>query len=169
MGDGLCHKTAERSERVPFLPFRAISAKMTIWSLLLGVALVCPAMIFVELFPVTQNAHSSVLKSISQPGFVILMSTLIGPLLEELVYRGLFPLLIAATIRAGLDRHRSVVGAFCRHAFHEGRSYNADFIFNGMSLCLDDGADTFTISWNSVPCGVRFRRRCLRTVVRHQR
>jgi membrane protease YdiL (CAAX protease family) len=84
------HQTACRSQPAPFLPHRRISVSTAIWSLLLGIALVCPAFLFVWLFPVTREAHYSVLKSVSQPGFVILMSTLLGPLLEEVIYRGLF-------------------------------------------------------------------------------
>jgi uncharacterized protein len=64
--------------------------RTAIWSLLLGIALVCPAVLLLALFPLTLNTHHNTLQSIAQPGFVILTSIIIGPLLEEVIYRGLF-------------------------------------------------------------------------------
>jgi membrane protease YdiL (CAAX protease family) len=87
---GIVYKPGRPSHDAPFFPHRAVSTRTAVWSLLLGVALVCPAILLMALFPITLKTHQSTLKSISQPGFVILTSIIIGPLLEEVIYRGLF-------------------------------------------------------------------------------
>jgi membrane protease YdiL (CAAX protease family) len=64
--------------------------RTAIWSLLLGVALVCPAILLMAFLPITLKAQQSTLNNIVQPGFVLLTSIIVGPLLEEVIYRGLF-------------------------------------------------------------------------------
>jgi membrane protease YdiL (CAAX protease family) len=81
---------AYRSQHAPFLPHQRISLKAAIWSLLLGVALTCPAILFLALFPVSRPTQHNNLEAALFPGLAILLHVLLGPLLEEVVYRGLF-------------------------------------------------------------------------------
>jgi membrane protease YdiL (CAAX protease family) len=62
------------------------------WSLLLGIALLCPALLFLTLFPVSlpTPTQPDTLKFALFPGTMVLLHVLLGPLLEEVVYRGLF-------------------------------------------------------------------------------
>jgi hypothetical protein len=84
------NNAAHRSEHSPFLPHERISPKAAISSLLLGIALTCPAFLFLALFPITGKIQQSNVEVALFPGLAILLHVLLGPLLEEVVYRGLF-------------------------------------------------------------------------------
>src|SRR5688500_714778 len=84
------HNAAYRSEHAPFLPRERISLKAAIYSPLLGIALTCPAFLFLALFPITGKIQQSNREVALFPGLAILLHVLLGPLLEEVVYRGLF-------------------------------------------------------------------------------
>jgi membrane protease YdiL (CAAX protease family) len=85
------HKTTCRSQQAPFLPCKRISLKIAVSSLLLGVALTCPAILFfLALFPISPQTQRSHLEVALFPGIAIALHVLLGPLLEEVVYRGLF-------------------------------------------------------------------------------
>jgi len=82
--------TTSRSQQATFLPRKRISLKMAVSSLLLGVALTCPAILFLALFPISPQNQRSHLEDLLFPGIAIALHVLLGPLLEEVVYRGLF-------------------------------------------------------------------------------
>ena len=84
------HNPAYRSQQAPFLPCKRISLKAVISALLLGIALTCPAFLFQALFPITRQIQQSNDEVALFPGLAILLHVLLGPLLEEVVYRGLF-------------------------------------------------------------------------------
>jgi membrane protease YdiL (CAAX protease family) len=88
-GEGFQPNTTDCLKRIPFIPCRKISGRTVIWSIFLGLTLACPALVLLALFPVSQEAHQGALKSASKPLFAILTSIIVGPLLEEVIYRGL--------------------------------------------------------------------------------
>jgi membrane protease YdiL (CAAX protease family) len=87
---GAVHNAARRSQQVRFLPHERISLTMTIGSFLLGVALLCPSYLFLALFSISPHTKNSNLEFVLFPWTAILLHVLLGPLLEEVVYRGLF-------------------------------------------------------------------------------
>lgn len=72
----------------PLVPLRKISVRTAIWSLLLGVSLVCPALLLLALFPVPALSPHKVLQVAEHLPMVILGSVILSPLLEELIFRG---------------------------------------------------------------------------------
>jgi len=62
---------------------------MAVLSLLLGVALTCPAILFLALFPISRQTQRNHLEVALFPGIAIAFHVFLGPLLEEVVYRGL--------------------------------------------------------------------------------
>jgi membrane protease YdiL (CAAX protease family) len=73
-----------------FLPRQPISARTAIWSLLLGMSLVTPATLLASAFPVRDLARDQLASVGLMPGIAFLKHVVLGPLLEEIVYRGLF-------------------------------------------------------------------------------
>jgi len=63
---------------------------MVIGSLLLGVAMVCPSFLVYALFPIPAQHKSYALETVSFPLAAFFLHVFPGPLVEELVYRGLF-------------------------------------------------------------------------------
>jgi membrane protease YdiL (CAAX protease family) len=84
------HNGASRSQQAAFSPCKRISLKMAVFSLALGVSLTYPAFLFQALFPMTKDIQQSNIEVALFPGLAILLHVLLGPLLEEVVYRGLF-------------------------------------------------------------------------------
>jgi membrane protease YdiL (CAAX protease family) len=84
------HQATCRSQRATFFPCQPISLPMAGWSLLLGFGLTCPAFLFLALFPVSAQTPRNHLQVALFPGVAIALHVLLGPLLEEVVYRGLF-------------------------------------------------------------------------------
>jgi membrane protease YdiL (CAAX protease family) len=72
-----------------FLPHRLISAKTIGLSLLLGFTSVCPAMLLASVFPVSWLARHQFEAVAAAPLMAILTHVLLGPFLEEIIYRGL--------------------------------------------------------------------------------
>jgi membrane protease YdiL (CAAX protease family) len=89
-GAELRHKTIDRSQRARFIPLRGITAGTAIWSLLLGIALLCPTFLFLALFPNSEHSQRHTLEIVQFPLVALLLHVLLGPLLEEVIYRGLF-------------------------------------------------------------------------------
>lgn len=85
-------RPVNRSQSAPFIPHRAVSARTVVWSLFLGIVLFCPALLFVTLFSGSFLAptQQDTLNIAQFPVTVVLLHDLLGPLLEEVVYRGLF-------------------------------------------------------------------------------
>jgi membrane protease YdiL (CAAX protease family) len=81
---------SHRAVSAPFLPHARVSVRTAIWSVLLAVGLVGPFAISAAFFPFSPALLQKLDATALRPGHVFLMSVLVGPLIEELVYRGLF-------------------------------------------------------------------------------
>jgi len=77
---------ASRSE--PAIPFRRISVRTAIWSLLLGAAFVCPALLLLRHLPVAPLTAEKLLKIAQYFPLVVLGSAILGPVMEEIIFRG---------------------------------------------------------------------------------
>ena len=75
--------------RFPFLPRAAVSPRTLVWSALLGIALVTPAMLLSSAFPVSGHGRAAFASLTLAPAIGFLKHDLLGPALEEIVYRGL--------------------------------------------------------------------------------
>lgn len=75
--------------RAPLLPLRRISLRTIAWSFLLGVAMLGPALLVVSWLPVAPLTQHQVLKIAQNLPPVVLASVIVGPLMEEAVFRGL--------------------------------------------------------------------------------
>lgn len=89
--------SADTAAEVPlkprFFPLRPISARTAAWSALLGAAAVGPAVLVSSLFPLSNHSRAAFASVALLPAAGILKHVLIGPVLEEFVYRGgLLPL-----------------------------------------------------------------------------
>lgn len=83
------HPLLESAPRpAPFVPLRRISLRTAIWSFLLGVALLCPALHLVALFPIPAITPHKIRLIAQHLPFVVLGSVVVGPLLEEVIFRG---------------------------------------------------------------------------------
>jgi len=63
---------------------------MIIGSLLLAVSLACPAFLVIALFPITAGDHSRAVEFLTLSLAGLFLHVFLGPLVEEIVYRGLF-------------------------------------------------------------------------------
>src|SRR5829696_929502 len=87
--------TDARRLAAPFVPFTRIPVRTIIWSVLLGIGVVCPLVIGLGWLPVPYNARLAALAHERwvgyslHPGALFLKAVLIVPLLEEIFYRGL--------------------------------------------------------------------------------
>jgi membrane protease YdiL (CAAX protease family) len=79
-----------RAKAAPFLPMKCVSLRMIIGSLLLAVSLACPAFLVMALFPITAGDHSRSVEVLTVSLTGLLLHVFVGPLIEEIVYRGLF-------------------------------------------------------------------------------
>jgi membrane protease YdiL (CAAX protease family) len=79
-----------RGAPAPFLPFARISVRTAIWSVLLGIGLIAPFMIIAAYFPSSGPLRSKMTDIWFHPLAFLVASGFIGPLLEEIVYRGFF-------------------------------------------------------------------------------
>lgn len=77
------------AQPVPLLPLRRISLRTIIWSFLLGVAMLGPGLLLVSLLPVAPLTPHQVLKIAQNLPLVVLASVVVGPLMEEMIFRGL--------------------------------------------------------------------------------
>ncbi len=77
-----------RAQLAPFLPHARISARIAIWSVLLGIGLIAPFMIFAAYFPASTVVRMKLGALPLHPLVFLLASGFAGPLLEEVVYRG---------------------------------------------------------------------------------
>ena len=104
------HATDGSSPQFQFCPHRRITAKTIGLALLLGFAAVCPAMMIASLFPVSWLARHQYEAAAAAPLGAILTHVLLGPLLEEIIYRGLLlqlarryvPTWLAVVLSSGL-------------------------------------------------------------------
>lgn len=84
-----------RRNAVPFVPFTRISVRTLVWSLLLGVGIVCPLIIGLGFLELPYNpklagfAQQRWIGYALFPGALFLKAVLIVPLLEEVFYRGI--------------------------------------------------------------------------------
>ena len=92
---GSSRSTDLRRQAVAFVPLARISGRTLIWSILLGVAIVCPLTIGLGLVELPSNAKLAELgrqRWISyalHPGALLLKAVVIVPVLEEIFYRGI--------------------------------------------------------------------------------
>lgn len=113
------------SDRPRFLSLQGISFRTTLGALLLGLGVAAPLMIIAGLLPAAPRADLPEL--FNQPWRWFLASVLMGPFIEELIFRGLilqllrrytpnwFAALLSAALFAGLHAMRgwgNVVNAF---------------------------------------------------------
>lgn len=71
------------------MPRAAVSPRLLGWAALLGIALVTPAMLLSSAFPVSGHGRTAFTSVALAPVIGLLKHVLIGPALEEIVYRGL--------------------------------------------------------------------------------
>jgi membrane protease YdiL (CAAX protease family) len=69
---------------------KRVSLRTIIGSLLLAVGLAWPAFFVIALFPITAGDHSRTAEFVSLALAGLVLHVFIGPLIEEIVYRGLF-------------------------------------------------------------------------------
>jgi membrane protease YdiL (CAAX protease family) len=83
--------TARRAQpATPLLPHARISVRTALWSVLLGIGLIAPFMIVAAYFPASAVVRSKVGAVSLHPLTFLIASGFVGPLLEEIVYRGFF-------------------------------------------------------------------------------
>jgi membrane protease YdiL (CAAX protease family) len=79
-----------RAQPAPLLPFARISVRTALWSVLLGIGLIAPFMIFAAFFPASEVVRSNMNAISFHPLAFLIVSGFIGPFLEEVIYRGFF-------------------------------------------------------------------------------
>jgi membrane protease YdiL (CAAX protease family) len=82
--------SANRPQAAPFLPMKRVSLRSIIGSLLLAVGLAFPAFLIIALFPVTAGAQTRAVEFLNLSLTALFLHVFLGPLIEEVVYRGLF-------------------------------------------------------------------------------
>lgn len=85
---GLSPATVRVAQPHPLLPFRPISLRVAIWAFLLGVATLAPALLVIGQLPVAPLTDHQVRMIAQNFTLVILGSVIVGPLLEEMIFRG---------------------------------------------------------------------------------
>lgn len=116
---GLPTSAASRATPVALLPHARISVRTGLWSVLLGIGLIAPFMISAAYFPASEAVRSKLSAIPLHPLTFLLVSGLVGPLLEEIVYRGFFqgilrrhaPLWIAIVVPSAVFAATHVVPA----------------------------------------------------------
>ncbi|HEX2852251.1 MAG TPA: CPBP family intramembrane glutamic endopeptidase [Opitutaceae bacterium] len=78
------------TSRAPLLPRARISVRTAIWSVLLGISLTAPFMIIGAYFPPSETVRAKMNAIPFHPLAFLVASGFIGPVLEEIVYRGFF-------------------------------------------------------------------------------
>ncbi|MEO7414588.1 MAG: CPBP family intramembrane glutamic endopeptidase [Opitutaceae bacterium] len=79
---------ARRTPAAPLLPFARISVRTALCSVLLGIGLIAPFMIFGAYFLPSEAALAKMSAIPFHPLAFLITSGFVGPLLEEIVYRG---------------------------------------------------------------------------------
>lgn len=87
---GLPDSAVRRAPPAPFLPLARISVRTAIWSVLLGLGLIAPFMIVAAYYPPSDVVRRKMSAIPLRPLTFLIASGLIGPLLEEIVFRGFF-------------------------------------------------------------------------------
>lgn len=85
---GLHPSAVPAAQPAPLFPLRRIALRTVIWSFLLGVAMLGPGLLIVSWLPVAPLTPHHVLKIAQHLPLVVLASVVVGPLLEELIFRG---------------------------------------------------------------------------------
>ena len=83
-------KAAHRAQPASLLPCARISIRTALWSVLLGIGLIAPFMIVAAYFPASTVVRSKMGAIPFHPLAFLIASGFVGPLLEEIVYRGFF-------------------------------------------------------------------------------
>jgi membrane protease YdiL (CAAX protease family) len=86
---GFLQSAVPAVQPAPLLPLRRISLRTIIWSFLLGVGLLGPGLLLVSWLPVAPLTAHQVLNIAQNLPQVVLASVVVGPLMEEVVFRGL--------------------------------------------------------------------------------
>ncbi len=86
---GLPTSLRRRDRQAPFFPRAAVSLRALLWSALLGLGTVTPAIMGVVLFPLNRLSGDRALEIGLTPLTALLTHVILGPLLEEVIYRGL--------------------------------------------------------------------------------
>jgi membrane protease YdiL (CAAX protease family) len=116
---GLTACDSSRVRRASLFPVALISMRTAIWSVLLGIGLVAPFMIFGAFFPASAVVGNRMTAIPLHPLVFLVASGFIGPLLEEIVYRGFFqgilrryaPLWVAIVVPAAVFAATHIVPA----------------------------------------------------------
>lgn len=87
---------------LPLLPRAPLTPRLAVWLPLLGIAVLPPAMLLSAAFPVSDHARTAFAGVAVAPGIGFLKHVLLGPILEEIIYRGLLLQLARRYMSTGL-------------------------------------------------------------------
>lgn len=110
---------ARRAAPAPLLPFASITVRTALWSVLLGIGLIAPFMIAASYSTPSEVVRLKMGAVPLHPLTFLFASGLLGPLLEEMIYRGFFqgilrryaPLWVAVVVPAAVFAATHIVPA----------------------------------------------------------